>query len=478
MKGMQFYIDGAWRQPMAPTPHPVFNPSTEEAFTNIAWATEVEVNAAVGAARRAFPAWATTTKDERLDALRRVIAVYDRRIDDMAAVISQDMGAPMDLALHAQAAAGVDHLRAFADALEGMSLEHAFRPDMPEHHIALEPVGVAALITPWNWPMNQISLKVGAALAAGCTMVLKPSEIAPMSAVLFAEFLDEAGLPAGVFNLIHGDGAGAGTALTTHKDVDVVSFTGSTRAGIAISKVAADTVKRVSLELGGKSPNLVFADCDLAKSVRYGAALCFNNTGQSCNAPSRMLVERGVYDEAIEIAAETASATRVDLPMRAGNHIGPLVSEQQFAKVQGLIETGMAEGARLVAGGLGRPDGVNRGWFVRPTVFADVTPEMTIWREEIFGPVLAMTPFDGEDEAIEMANDTDYGLTSYVQTGDPERARRVARRLRTGMVQMNRKSRASGLPFGGYKQSGNGREGGHWGIDEFLEVKAISGWPT
>ena len=323
--------------------------------------------------------------------------------------------------------------------------------------------------------MNQVVLKVGAALAAGCTMVLKPSEIAPMSSVLFADIVHSSGVPAGVFNMVNGDGPGVGTVLSTHPDIDVVSFTGSTRAGILISKGAADTIKTVSLELGGKSPNLVFDDTDIDAAVARGTNFCFYNTGQSCNAATRMLVERSAYEQAVEAARKTAEATVVDLPNKSGKHIGPLVSEAQFDKVQKMIQAGIDEGARLVSGGVGRPEGLNRGWFVRPTVFADCTPDMTIMREEIFGPVLAMMPFDTEEEAIGIANDTPYGLSAYVQTGSNERARRVAGKLRAGMVQVNGASRASGSPFGGYKQSGVGREGGVWGIEEFLETKSISG---
>jgi len=334
---------------------------------------------------------------------------------------------------------------------------------------------VAALITPWNWPMNQVVLKVGAALAAGCTMVLKPSEIAPMSSIVFAEIMDEADVPAGVFNMVNGDGAGVGSILSAHPQIDVVSFTGSTRAGILISKAAADTVKTVSLELGGKSPNLVFADSDLDAAVERGTSFCFANTGQSCNAATRMLVERSAYERAVEVAKATAEATQVDMPDKPGSHIGPLVSQAQFDKVQKLIQVGIDEGARLVAGGTGRPEGLNRGWFARPTVFADATPDMTIMREEIFGPVLAIMPFDTEDEAVALANDTPYGLAAYIQTGSADRARRVASRLRAGMIQVNGAHRASGMPFGGYKQSGVGREGGTFGIEEFLEVKTVSG---
>jgi aldehyde dehydrogenase (NAD+) len=340
-----------------------------------------------------------------------------------------------------------------------------------------EPIGVCALITPWNWPMNQIALKVIPTLATGCTMVLKPSEQSPLSAVLFSEIMDEAGVPAGVYNMLHGDGSGVGSQLSVHKDVDMVSFTGSTRAGRAITIAAAETVKRVSLELGGKGANLVFADAD-PKAVAQGIARCFNNTGQSCNAPTRMLVERSRYADAVEQAKAAANATKVNAASEGGQHIGPLVSEMQFTKVQDLIQQGIDEGATLVAGGMGRPEGLNRGFFVRPTVFADCNNDMTVMREEIFGPVLAMMPFDTEEEAIAIANDTDYGLTNYVQTTDPERARRVARALRSGMVDMNGKGRGAGSPFGGMKQSGNGREGGEWGLDEFTEVRAIGGWPT
>jgi aldehyde dehydrogenase (NAD+) len=341
--------------------------------------------------------------------------------------------------------------------------------------IAMEPVGVVGLITPWNWPMNQISLKTIPALLAGCTMILKPSEIAPLSGLVWAEVLDEAGVPKGVFNLVNGDGLGVGTQMSTHPDVDMISFTGSTRAGIEITKAAADTLKRVCLELGGKGANLIFADAD-DKAVKRGVLHCFNNTGQSCNAPTRMLVQRPVYDHAVEIAREVAEATKVGPSAEEGRHIGPVVSEAQYNKIQSLIEAGIAEGARLVAGGPGRPEGVNRGYFVRPTVFADVRPGMTIEREEIFGPVLSILPFDTEEEAIAIANDTVYGLTNYVQSQDGAKRNRVARRLRSGMVEMNGKSRGAGAPFGGVKASGRAREGGHWGIEEFCDIKAISGW--
>ena len=472
-----FYIDGAWVAPLAENDFEVINPADETAFATISLGAGGDVDRAVAAARAAFPAWSLTSREERLAKLERLAEVYKARSDEMAKTISQEMGAPITLATRAQAAAGYGHIKAFIRVLKEFEFEHPLRDDARNEHIVYEPIGVCGLITPWNWPMNQVTLKVVPALAAGCTVILKPSEIAPLSSMLFAEIMHEAGFPKGVFNLVNGDGPTVGEAMSRHPGIDMMSFTGSTRAGIAVTKAAADTVKRVSLELGGKSPNIVFADADLPKQVAAGAAHCFNNTGQSCNAPTRMLAERSVYDEVVKIAAQTAEATKVGNPAEEGPHIGPLVSETQFNKVQGLIEKAIAEGARLVAGGPGRPEGFNRGYFVRPTVFADVTNDMTIAREEVFGPVLSIIPFEGEEEAIRIANDTAYGLSSYVQTGDPERAKRVARRLRSGMVQLNGSGRASGSPFGGYKQSGNGREGGKWGLEDFLEVKAVSGWP-
>ena len=470
-----FYIDGAWVAPRDGTDFPVYNPATEEAYATISLGGAADAEAAISAARAAFTSWSQTTPAERGEVLRAILAVYETRAGDMAAAISNEMGAPIDMALSDQAASGRGHLKAFIRALDAFEWQHPLRPGVEGQDLVYEPAGVAGLITPWNWPMNQVVLKVGAALAAGCTMVLKPSEVAPMSSILFSEIIHEAGVPAGVFNMVNGDGAGVGTILSSHPGIDVVSFTGSTRAGILISKAAADTVKTVSLELGGKSPNLVFADTDIDAAVARGARFCFANTGQSCNAATRMLVERSAYDRAVEVARATAESTQVDLPGKAGDHIGPLVSQAQFEKVQRLIQTGIDEGARVVAGGTGRPEGLNRGWFARPTVFADATPDMTIMREEIFGPVMAMMPFDSEDEAIELANDTPYGLAAYIQTDSAERARRVAGRLRAGMIQVNGASRASGAPFGGYKQSGVGREGGAWGIEEFLEIKTISG---
>ncbi|WP_367714347.1 aldehyde dehydrogenase family protein (plasmid) [Nitratireductor sp. GISD-1A_MAKvit] len=471
-----FYIDGRWVPPVTPRELDVINPADEQPFATISLGSAADVDKAVSAARAAFAGWSTTTREERIEFLETLVEEYKQRIDDMAKAISAEMGAPMKLATEAQAAAGLGHMKAFIRALRNFTFEHPLDERNPQEYIVYEPIGVCGLITPWNWPMNQVALKVVPALAAGCTVVLKPSEVAPMSSLLFAEIMDKAGVPAGVFNLVNGDGPTVGEAMSRHPDIDMMSFTGSTRAGTSVMKAAADTVKRVTLELGGKSPNIVFADSDISKSVARGAAQCFQNTGQSCNAPSRMLVERSVYDEAVSIAAETAENCKVGDPSEDGNHIGPLSSAVQFEKVQALIEAGIKEGARLVAGGPGRPEGFNRGYYARPTVFADVSNDMRIAREEIFGPVLAMIPFDTEEEAIEIANDTPYGLSAYVQSGDRERLRRVSRQLRSGMVQLNGTGRAPGSPFGGYKQSGLGREGGKWGIEDFLEVKAISGW--
>ena len=472
-----YYINGAWVAPLEGHAFDVIDPSTEEAVDAIYLGGKADTDAAVAAAKAAFPKWRLSSKAERLDLLQSILEVYKRRSDEMGAAISTEMGAPIDMSKTQQSGAGYHHIAGFIDALKDYEFETALRPGDEDTHIIHEPIGVCALITPWNWPMNQIALKVIPALAAGCTMVLKPSEQSPLSAVLFSEILHEAGVPAGVYNMLHGDGPGVGSQLSAHKDVDMVSFTGSTRAGRAITIVGAETVKRVALELGGKGANIVFADAD-PKAVKQGIIRCFNNTGQSCNAPTRMLVERPRYAEAVEQAKAAAEATSVNAAAEAGRHIGPLVSEVQFTKVQDLIQKGIDEGATLVAGGVGRPEGLNRGYFVRPTVFADCNNDMTIMREEIFGPVLSMMPFDSEEEAVAIANDTDYGLTNYVQTSDPEKARRMARVLRSGMVDINGKGRGQGAPFGGMKQSGNGREGGTWGLEEFLEVRAIGGWPV
>ena len=471
----QFYIDGAWVSPRQGSLCEVIDPSTEEPFATIALGGQADTDAAVAAARAAFEDWSQTDPADRKELLARILAGYEARAEEMAQTISREMGAPIDYARASQVPAGRGHLRNFLTAFDRIEWEGPLGPHAPNDRILRQAVGVCALITTWNWPMNQIALKTGAALLAGCTMVLKPSEVAPLSALLFAEILRDAGVPPGVFNLVNGDGPGVGTQLSGHPGVDMVSFTGSTRAGILISKNAADTVKRVHLELGGKGANLIFADAD-EKAVARGTRQVFNNAGQSCNAPTRMLVQRDIYEAAIETARTVAEATRVGPASEAGGHIGPVVSATQFDRIQALIQKGMDEGARLVAGGIGRPEGLNRGYFVRPTVFADVNNDMTIAREEIFGPVLSIIPFETEAEAVAIANDTVYGLTNYVQTTDGARRNRLARRLRSGMVEMNGKSRGAGSPFGGMKQSGNGREGGVWGIEDFLEIKAVSGW--
>ncbi len=470
-----FYINGEWVAPAVANDLEVIDPSTEEACAVISLGSEADTNAAVAAAKAAFPAWANTPVAERIEKLEALLEIYKARTGEMAEAISMEMGAPMALASTAQVGAGAGHIKSIIRALKDFEFERPLGEHAPDNAILYEPVGVAALITPWNWPMNQVTLKVVPAVGVGCTMVLKPSEVAPLSSALFAEMMDEAGFPPGVFNMVNGDGPGVGTQLSGHPDIDMVSFTGSTRAGVAISKNAADTIKRVALELGGKGANIIFADAD-EKAVVRGVRSCFSNSGQSCNAPTRMLVERSIYDEALTTAQEVAEKTAVDIASKEGRHIGPVVSEVQWNKIQGLIATGEDEGARLLAGGTGRPEGHDKGYFVKPTVFADVDPSMTIATEEIFGPVLSITPFDTEEEAIAIANDTPYGLTNYVQTTDNEKARRVARQLRSGMVEMNGLSRGAGSPFGGYGQSGNGREGGEWGIEEFLEVKSISGW--
>ena len=470
-----FYINGSWVAPAAANDFEVINPSNEEACAVISLGGQADTDAAVAAAKATFESWSATPKEDRIALVEKILELYIARSDEMAEAISLEMGAPIDLSKAQQTGAGVWHIKNFLRAAKGFEFDRMLGDHAPNDRILYEPVGVCGLITPWNWPMNQVTLKVIPALLTGCTMVLKPSEIAPLSSLLFAEFVHDAGVPAGVFNMVNGDGAGVGTQLSGHPDVDMISFTGSARAGTAISKNAADTLKRVHLELGGKGANIIFADAD-EKAVKRGALHCFNNTGQSCNAPTRMLVEQPVYDQAVEIAAATADGMAIDLASKEGRHIGPVVSQAQFDKIQGLIDIGIKEGARLVAGGPGRPEGVNRGYFVRPTVFADVSNDMTIAREEIFGPVLSIIPFSNEEEAIQIANDTPYGLTNYIQTQDGAKANRTARRLRSGMVEMNGQGRGAGSPFGGYKQSGNGREGGVWGLEDFLEVKAVSGW--
>ncbi|MDX2274389.1 MAG: aldehyde dehydrogenase family protein [Hyphomonadaceae bacterium] len=470
---LNFYIDGKWVAPTTPRTHDVINPATEEPCGRISLGTAADVNKAVAAARRAFDSWSQTTIQQRAAILDKIIAIYQRRLPEMAEAISQEMGAPMPLALSAQAPAGLGYLIDSRKLLDEFTFEHNYGGG---NRILREPIGVVGMITPWNWPQNQVCAKVGPALAAGCTMVLKPSELAPLDSIIFAEILHEAGVPAGVFNLVNGDGPGVGAALSAHPDVDMMSFTGSTRAGKAVMEASADGIKRVALELGGKSPNIILDDADMAKAVRRGMLHMAQNTGQSCNAPSRMLAPKSRYDEIVTIAAETANSIVVSAPDKAekGN-IGPLANANQFQKVQGLIQKGIDEGAKLVAGGVGRPEGFNRGYYVRPTVFADVKNDMTIAREEIFGPVLCIIPYENEEEAVRIANDTNYGLAAYVQ-GSNERARKLARKLRAGNVHLNGAQAGGGTPFGGYKQSGLGREGGKWGLEEYLEVKAVLGW--
>ncbi|MEZ5776772.1 MAG: aldehyde dehydrogenase family protein [Paracoccaceae bacterium] len=471
----EFYIDGRWTAPIAPRDCEVIDPSTEEPCAVISLGSDADTDAAVAAAKTAFPAWAATPPAERRAIVARILEQYERRKDELAKAISLEMGAPIDMATGSQAPCLPWHLNNFLRAFDEIEWVRPLGSHAPNDRIALEPIGVVGLITPWNWPMNQIALKVVPALLAGCTCVLKPSEESPLNAMIFAEFCHDAGVPPGVFNLVNGDGAGVGTRLSSHPDVEMISFTGSTRAGRAISKAAAETLKRVTLELGGKGANVIFADAD-DKAVKRGVMHMMNNSGQSCNAPSRMLVERSFYDQAVETAVEVANSIKVGPASEPGRHIGPVVNKRQWEQIQGYIQKGIDEGARLVAGGLGLPEGMNKGYYVRPTVFADVKPGMAIEREEIFGPVLSIIPFETEDEAVQIANDTPYGLTNYVQSQDGARRNRMAQRLKSGMVEMNGQSRGAGAPFGGVKASGRAREGGIWGIEEFLEVKAISGW--
>ena len=469
---LKFYIDGEWVDAVTANPVDVINPATEEPCGRISLGSAVDVDRAVAAAKRAAAGYARTSREQRIELLESILSEFAKRYDDIAEAIMDEMGAPWGLAKGAQAGSGPQHIKAAIRALRNFEFEQQNRTTL----IVKEPIGVCALITPWNWPVNQVACKVAPALAAGCTMVLKPSEIAPFDAMIFAEVLDAAGVPAGVFNLVNGDGPGVGTALSQHPDVAMVSFTGSTRAGVAVAQNAAPTVKRVAQELGGKSANILLDDADFGKAVREGAAECFDNTGQSCNAPTRMLVPRDRMDEAASIAADVATTIRVGDPHAEDTEVGPLVSEQQWIKVQDLIGKGIEEGATLAAGGTGRPEGLERGWYARPTVFANVSNDMTIAREEIFGPVLSIIPFDDEDEAVAIANDTPYGLSGYVSSGSLDRARRIAARLQTGMVHINSAHLDSMAPFGGYKQSGNGREWGAHGIEEFLEVKSIYGF--
>ena len=469
---MQFYINGEWVDPVDPKSLDVINPATEEVIGKIAMGNSQDVDKAVAAAKEAFESFSQTTKEERLALMGKILEVYQSRYDEIAETISSEMGAPLWLSKAAQAATGAGHFRTIMEVLKNYN----FDEDKGTTRLRKEPVGVCGLITPWNWPINQIACKVAPALAAGCTMVLKPSEVSPLNAVIFTEVLHEAGVPAGVFNLVNGDGLSVGEAMSSHPDIDMMSFTGSTRAGVAVAKASADTVKRVSQELGGKSANIILDDADFNKSVAGGVTGCFMNSGQSCNAPTRMLVPADRQDEAVAIAKATAEATVVGDPKEvAAGGIGPVVSEVQFNKIQGLIEKGIEEGATLVAGGPGKPEGFNAGYYVKPTIFSDVSNDMTIAREEIFGPVLSILPYKDEEDAILIANDTEYGLSGYV-SGSQEKAQKFAEKFRSGNVHVNGAGPDFNAPFGGYKKSGNGREWGDLGFEEFLEIKAILGY--
>jgi len=469
---LKFYINGEWVDPVAPHRIAVIDPATEAPFTEISGGSAADVDKAVAAAKAAFPAFARTSKAERLALLKRCLEIYNRRYDEIAEACTREMGAPLGFAKEAQAFVGQGHFQALIDVFEGF----AFTETRGTTLVVKEPIGVCGLITPWNWPLNQIVCKVAPALAGGNTMVLKPSELAPINAIIFAEIMHEAGVPAGVFNLVNGDGPSVGQKLAEHPDVDMMSFTGSTRAGIIVAKAAADTVKRVAQELGGKSANILLPDVDLEDAVRKGIGACFINSGQSCDAATRMLVPRALHDAALAIAADEAAKQTTGDPWAVGTVLGPLVSATQFGKVQRLIKAGIDEGATLAAGGLGRPDGLNFGYYARPTVFGHVTRDMTIAREEIFGPVLSIIPYDTEAEAIDIANDSVYGLAAYVQSKDIAKAREVAAQMRAGSVYINYPDIDFTAPFGGYKQSGNGREYADFALNDFLEIKGIVGW--
>ena len=468
---LKFYIDGKWVDPATPATIDVINPATEQVCAQISAGSATDVDVAVSAARKAFHDYSQWSVNQRLELLTRIIEVYDSRRNEIAEAITMEMGAPIDLARGPQSGLGRDHFRVAINTLQNFQFESAEENMILRH----EPIGVCGMITPWNWPLNQVASKVAPAMAAGCTMILKPSEESPLDAIIFAEVLDQAGVPPGVFNLVHGYGPVVGEAMSSHPGIDMMSFTGSTRGGIAVAKASADTVKRVGQELGGKSANIILDDSDIPRAVAMGVAYCMGNSGQSCNAPTRMLVPNALMDTAIAAARETAQQFRVDDPAKPGNHLGPVVNKTQFDKIQGLIQAGIDEGATLVAGGTGRPDHLQKGYYCKPTVFANVTNDMTIAREEIFGPVVSILGYDDEDEAVEIANDTEYGLAGYVSSGDMERARSVARKIRAGQVSINYVGGTSETPFGGYKQSGNGREKGRWGLQEFLEIKAITG---
>ena len=470
-----FYINGKWVAPKNQKQIEVIDPATEKSCAAISLGGKEDVHSAVIAAKNAFTSWGFNSKEERIKLLEKLYEIYKKRWNDISDAITLEMGAPKDFSSKLQTGTGASHIKSFIGYLKNFEFEKPLGDHAPNQRIIYEPKGVCALITPWNWPMNQVCLKVIPAIAAGCTMILKPSELAPLSSMILAEMIDEAKFPPGVFNLVNGDGATTGDALTSHPDVNMISFTGSTRAGALISKNAAQDFKRVSLELGGKGANIIFKDAD-PEAIERGALRCFRNSGQSCNAPTRMLVEKSIYNEAVERLKKYANEFKVDDPNKEGDHIGPVISETQFNKIQNLIQKGIDEGAKLVAGGPGKPSGLDKGYYVKPTVFADVKNDMEIAKTEIFGPVLSVISFESEEEAISIANDTPYGLTNYIQTQDPEKVKRVARKLRSGMVDVNGAGIAVDAPFGGFKHSGIGREAGQEGLTEFLEVKSVGGW--
>lgn len=468
---LKFYINGEWVNPVTPSTLDVINPATEEAFAQISMGSKADVDNAVAAAKSAFPLYSKWSVEDRIALLERIIDLYEKRYDEVAEAISREMGAPITMSKDEQAVMGTIHFRAALEVLKKFQFENE------EDGIILryEPIGICGLITPWNWPINQVAVKVAPAIAAGCTVILKPSEIAPLDAIILAEILDEAGVPAGVFNLINGNGPDVGEAMSAHPDIQMMSFTGSTRGGVAVAKASADSVKRVSQELGGKSANIILRDTDIAQAVKGGVEFCMDNSGQSCDAPTRMLVPVESMDVAIEAARKAAESLKMGDPSDQDTDLGPVVSDVHFDKIQGLIQKGIDEGATLVTGGTGRPDHLPKGYYVKATVFAHVNNDMTIAREEIFGPVLAILGYDTEEEAIEIANDTDYGLAGYVCSDDMEHARSVAEQIRAGQIMINYKGGNDETPFGGYKHSGNGRENGVWGFHDYLEIKAITG---
>ena len=471
MEKLDFYINGTWVKPSGVETLDVINPASEEKVTKISLGDAIHVNEAVTAARKAFETYSQTPVEQRIDLLTTIREIYKRRLDDVADAIQTEMGAPTYLAKGAQAMVGLGHLKAAIRSLTNHNFEYEHGNFIIRH----EPIGVCGLITPWNWPVNQVVSKLAPCLAAGCTAILKPSEIAPLSSMVIAEILDEAKVPAGVFNLVNGMGPVVGEAMSAHPDIDMMSFTGSTRGGVAVAKASADSVKRVSQELGGKSANIILDDASFEKSIQAGVDSCMSNTGQSCNAPTRMLVPESRKDDAYAIAKDAAQKVIAGDPKNDSTTIGPLVSDVQFKKVQNLIQKGIDEGAELLIGGTGKPDGLEKGYYAKPTVFADVKNDMAISKEEIFGPVLSMLTYKNIDDAVAIANDTEYGLAAYVSGEDKETLTSIARRLRAGQIHVNYGSGGADAPFGGYKQSGNGREKAEWGLEEFLEVKAIMG---